>query len=97
MKKKNSVIAGLLVAALLIGGVAGWSLAVCKKNHAGNHSDEMKMEYRTDYADFGANAVERKGDHENSPYFYRADFYNEKSEDGLYILPKFKTIQQTSW
>ena len=96
MKKNSGIIAILLVAALLIGGAAGWLLAH-RAEDTGNYSDEMKMDYRTDYADFGANAVERKGDHENSPYFYRADFYNAKSENGLYILPQFKTIQQTSW
>ena len=97
MRKRNGVIAVLLAAALLIGIAAGWTVASKVNNAAGNHSDEMKMEYRTDYADFGANTVERDGDHEDSPYFYRVDFYNAKSEDGLYILPQFKTIQQTSW
>ena len=29
--------------------------------------------------------------------FYNKDFYNAKSENGLYIIPQFKTIQQTSW
>ena len=97
MKKRNGVMAALTVVALLIGIAAGWLLATKAEDAAGNYSTEMKMEYRTDYADFGANAVERKGDHEDSPYFYHADFYNAKSEDGLYNLPQFKTIQQTSW
>ena len=86
-----------MATALIIGIAAGWMLATKAEELSGNHSDEMKMDYRTDYDDFGANAVERMGDHEESPYFYRADFYNAKSEDGLYILPQFKTIQQTSW
>ena len=95
MKKINIAAAESLAAALLIGGAAGWLLGTASP--AGNHSGEMKMEYRTDYADGGANTVERKGDHEDSPYFYHADFYNAKSGEGLYILPQFKTIQQTSW
>ena len=97
MKKSNGMIAILLMAALLIGGAAGWLLASGTEESGGNYGSEMKMEYRTNYADFGANAVERQGDHEDSPYFYRADFYNAKSENGLYILPQFQTIQQTSW
>ena len=95
--RKNSLIAVAIVAALLIGAVGGLLLGSNLSNSKGNHSDEMKMEYRTNYEDYGANAVERKGDHEDSPYFYHADFYNAKSENGLYILPQFKTIQQTSW
>ena len=97
MKKSNGVIALLLVAALVIGGVAGWILGSRQETAAGNYGDEMKMAYRTDYADGGANSVERKGDHADSPYFYHADFYNAQSGDGLYILPQFQTIQQTSW
>ena len=34
---------------------------------AGNYSNEMKLDYRTDYADGGANTVERQGE--------RVDFY----------------------
>lgn len=96
VKRKTFVIVAV-VAALLIGGVGGWVLGRGITNSTGNYGNEMKMEYRTDYADGGANAVERMGDHENSPYFYHGDFYNEESGDGLYILPNFKTIQQTSW
>ena len=68
-KKCSCLVAVMLVAALLIGGAAGWLLAH-RAEDTGNYSDEMKMDYRTDYADFGANAVERKGDHENSPYYF---------------------------
>lgn len=82
---------------MLIGGAAGWFLASYTKDDRGNYSNEMKMDYRTDYADGVANTVERMGDHEDSPYFYDVDFYNKKSGDGLFILPNFKTIQQTSW
>ena len=97
MKKRNTLIAVLVVASLLIGGATGCLLANQIKDIAGNYSNEMKMEYRNDYADGGANSVERMGDHKDSPYFYDVDFYNATSKDGLYILPNFKTIQQTSW
>ena len=89
MKKHNGVIALLLTAALLIGGAGGWFLGVQSDEATGNYSNEMKLDYRTNYADGGASTVERQGDH--------ADFYNAESKDGLYILPQFKTIQQTSW
>ena len=97
MKNSNGMIAGLLTVVLLVGGAAGWLLASYTGEPAGNYGNEMKLEYRTNYADGGANTVERNGDHEDSPYFYHVDFYNAKSGDGLYILPRFKTIQQTSW
>ncbi|MBR6522572.1 MAG: C39 family peptidase [Oscillospiraceae bacterium] len=97
MKKRNAVVAVLIIVVLLIGIAVGWLLATQKEDIAGNYSDEMKMEYRTNYADGGANEVERELDHEDSVYFYHADFYNAKSGNGLYIIPNFKTIQQTSW
>ena len=83
--------------ALTLGAVAGFYLGLSMSENKGNHTDEMKMEYRTNYNDSGANSVERKGDHSDSPYFYDKDFYNAKPENGLYIIPQFKTIQQTSW
>ena len=97
MKKMNVIIAVVTVISLLVGGVAGWLLSSQTGVDAGNYGSEMKMDYRTDYADGGANSVERNGDHQDSPYFYRADFYHAKTGGGLYILPQFKTIQQTSW
>lgn len=87
----------LLAAALLIGVAGGWLLASVGKGAEGNYTDEMKLEYRADYADEGANSVEREGDHEDSPYFSQVDFYNAEPTDTLSILPQFKTIQQTSW
>ena len=97
MKKRVALIFVLLAVTLIIGGVGGWVLAGCVGNPAGNYTDEMKLDYRTNYADGGASTVERQGDHEDSPYFYHVDFYNAESGDGLFILPQFKTIQQTGW
>ena len=87
----------IVIAALLIGVAAGFRLGLSVAGGKGNHTDGMKMEYRTNFSDGGANSVERKGDHADSPYFYKKDFYNAKTENGLYIIPQFKTIQQTSW
>jgi hypothetical protein len=63
---------------------------------SGNYSDEMKIPYGTDIEEYGADSVERDGDHKDSPYFNRVDFYNAKSSDTLTILERFKTQQQTS-
>lgn len=63
----------------------------------GNYTDEMKIPYAIDMNDNGAKAVERLGDHPDSPYFAHVDFYNAVSTDALAILPRFRTIQQTSW
>ncbi|MDY5626603.1 MAG: hypothetical protein SPF92_03245 [Clostridia bacterium] len=38
----------------------------------------MKLPITYDYNDYGANAVDRKGDHKDSPYFSSVDFYNAK-------------------
>lgn len=62
----------------------------------GNYTDEMKINKAVDLEEYGADSVERDGDHPGSPYFNQLDFYNMESSDTLTILPKFKTYQQTS-
>ena len=62
----------------------------------GNYTDEMKIPYTVDLQEWGADSVERDGDHENSPYFNTLDFYNMESSDTLTILSHFQTYQQTS-
>ena len=62
----------------------------------GNYTDEIKIPYATDLQEWGADSVERDGDHIDSPYFSRLDFYNMTSTDSLTILPQYKTYQQTS-
>ncbi|MDR1628650.1 MAG: C39 family peptidase [Oscillospiraceae bacterium] len=63
----------------------------------GNYTDEMKIPYSVDLdEEYGADSVERDGDHKDSPYFSTLDFYNMKSTDTLTILTNFKTQQQTS-
>jgi len=69
----------------------------CSKRSTGNFTDEMKIPITRSLNDQGADRYDRKGDHPDSPYFYSADFYNMQSTDTRFILPKFKTIQQTSW
>lgn len=62
-----------------------------------NFSDEMKFDDGIDISVLdGSDSVERKGDHPDSIYFAHPDFYNMESTDTLTILPKFKTLQQSS-
>ncbi len=84
----------VLVVLMLLATASG-----CAKSAAegGNYTDGMKIPYGTDISpEDGADSVERAGDHKDSPYFSRLDFYNMTSTDTLTILPKFKTIQQSS-
>ncbi len=68
-----------------------------KEEQKGNYSDEMKITHAVDLSkEDGADSVERDGDQKESPYFKHPDFYNMKSTSTLTLLPKFKTIQQTS-
>jgi len=86
MKKFLSLI---LAAMLLLCAVSAFA--------DGNYSDEMKFDDGADLsAEDGADSVERLGDHVNSPYFNTVDVYNMTSTDTLTVLPKFKTIQQSS-
>lgn len=65
--------------------------------HRGNYSEEMKITGRKTLSQtHGAKAAERTGDHKDSKYFSTMDFYNLKPSDTLAILPKFKTLQQSS-
>ena len=68
-----------------------------EEKNQGNYTDEMKISYALDLSkEDGADSAEREGDHPESPYFNQIDFYNLESTDTLTILPKFKTMQQTS-
>lgn len=95
--KNNLSVMLAVAAALILGILIGRFLLPADEQATGNYTNEMKMEYRTNYADAGANSVERKGDHPDSPYFYDVDFYNATPTESLTIIPQFKTIQQTSW
>ena len=96
-----------LVAALMLCGCAktgdtpqsdtGADEQKTENSTAGNYTDEMKIPYAIDLSEGdGADSVEREGDHKDSPYFSRLDYYNMESTDTLTILTNFKTQQQTS-
>lgn len=92
MKKGFVWILTALFMVAMLGGCATNS-----SKPGGNYTSEMKMVYGTDISpEDGADSVEREGDHADSPYFSQLDFYNMESTDTLTILPKFKTVQQTS-
>ncbi len=81
------------VCAALLSGCAGTE----ENTDNGNYTYEMKIPYACDLSESdGADSVERDGDHQDSPYFSRLDFYNMESSDTLTILTHFKTQQQTS-
>lgn len=85
------------ISRLLVLGCISLALVSCGASPRANFSDEMKIARATDRSDKdGAAFMERRGDHKDSPYFSHPDFYNLKSTDSLYILPHFKTIQQSS-
>lgn len=92
MKKGFVFFVTALMAFALFAGCSAKAASV-----GGNYSDDMKIAYgRNISPEDGADSVEREGDHKGSPYFSQLDFYNMESTDTLTILPKFKTVQQTS-
>lgn len=86
-----------LVSVLLFGTVSVLAEAAPVLEIPSVYSDEMKIPYTVDLSPAdGANSVERKGDHWNSPYFRHPDFFNMEDTDTLTILTHFRTQQQTS-
>lgn len=71
-------------------------VANAEERPSGNYTDEMKIPHVSDLDEYGADSVEREGDHVDSPYFSTLDYYNMESTDTLTILTGFKTYQQTS-
>lgn len=81
---------------IVLVGCTNKTVAKDENVSGGNFSDEMKIEKLVNLdSDYGADSIEREGDHKDSPYFSRVDFYNATSNDTLTILPKFATIQQS--
>ena len=94
MKKFYLVLLALLMTACT---TKATSVKETAANTTGNYTDEMKIEDNEDLdPEAGSDSVERAGDHKGSPYFTSLDYYNMTSNGSLSILPKFKTIQQSS-
>ena len=72
--KKFAIICSIIVS-ILLGGVGGFFIGSAVNKINPNYTNEMKMEYRKNYDDNGANSVERKGDHEDSQYFYNLNSF----------------------
>ena len=90
-------ILAITLAALMVIGVFTGCSAENKSLEVMSNNDEMKIPYTCDLdPEYGADSVEREGDHADSPYFKAPDFYNMKSTESLTILSNFKTQQQTS-
>ncbi len=93
MKKILALAAALLITLNAFAGCGAES----NNDAAASAGDEMKIPYTCDLdPEYGADSVERDGDHAESPYFRAPDFYNLKSTESLTILSNFKTQQQTS-
>lgn len=98
---KKLIVFTLVFSTLLLAGCSPLIVGNAEKTAAapsgGNYTDEMKINYTANLdQEYGADSVERQGDHKDSPYFSRLDYYNMESSDTLTILTHFKTQQQTS-
>lgn len=100
---KKLIVCMLLISMLLLGACGAGTSTSSASDAAstpltagGNFSDEMKIANPVDLDPvYGADSVERQGDHPGSPYFSQVDVYNLTGTDTLTILPKFKTLQQS--
>lgn len=97
MKKKIPLWAALCGGIALCAICCALMWALRPAAPAGNFTNEMKLPVTHSLSDHGADVWDRMGDHEDSPYFYTADFYNMESTDSRFILSNFKTMQQTAW
>lgn len=91
MKKGLSLVVLLVVLGLLVvGSTTGISGQLVEKA-------KPEMIIGLDYdEDGGADAYANAGDNVNSRYYVNLDFYNMTSDDQLTIIPRFKTMQQTT-
>lgn len=97
MKKRIPLWTALIAAITLctLSFFAAWLIAAAQLS--GNFTQKMKFTTTSNLNDDGADQYDRIGDHKGSPYFYSADVYNMESTDTRFILPHFKTMNQTSW
>ncbi|MDI9422780.1 MAG: papain-like cysteine protease family protein [Bacillota bacterium] len=85
----------LVLLLLTLGFVAGSALEGV--NHQVQAKAKPEMIVPIDPNQYGgAHAYANAGDNPNSRYYVNLDFYNMPSDDQLTIIPKFKTMQQTT-
>lgn len=83
-----------LCATILLSGCSNLSNEKNKENEVAQNS---KVIIGEDFdKDGGADSYGNAGDNQDSKYYKNPDFYNMENGDGLVIIPKFKTFQQTT-
>ena len=93
MKKK---IFAFALTALVVGGSIVPSFADDNTTKVAIQS-KPEMIKGLDYNEYaGADAYNNAGDNLNSRFYKAPDFYNMMSDDQITIIPKFKTMQQTT-
>ena len=86
----------ITIAMLMVLGVFNGCSAENKMIEITSVNDEMKIPYTCDLdPEYGADSVERDGDHTDSPYFKAPDFYNMKPTESLTILLFRKISRKT--
>lgn len=95
MKRKLFSLA--LVASMVL-GLSVFSFAQDKKEQYAYNVMPEKIEGKDYDENAGADNYANSGDNKNSKFYKSPDFYNMKSDEQTIIIPKFKTIQQsTEW
>ncbi len=97
MKRKIPFWIALIAALSLCTASFAVARLTAPTSYGGNFTQEMKFSTANTLNDGGSDKYDRTMDHEESPYFYSADIYNMESTDTRFILPHFKTMNQTSW
>lgn len=92
MKRKK--VYSCLAAVVLIATMSTNVFAATQKV---NYNVKPKTIVGKDYAtDSGADSYNNLGDNKNSKFYKAPDFYNMKSDENTIIIPKYKTMQQTT-
>jgi len=100
MKKRFSLVALLMSVMLLLTACSSGGQvmdgAKTLENPPALHSIEYDPDLKTLDDAYGADAFDHTLDHADSSYYVINDYYNMASGDGLHILSRFRTYQQTT-
>lgn len=92
----------LVLISVMIFSVACTNTSKVANNTEDSNSEEVKKQkpeiiIGEDFDENGgADGYANAGDNETSRYYVNPDFYNMKSDEQVTIIPKFKTMQQTT-